>query len=217
MASTPHDEAVFELVNETVGDYHITCYCDPFFVHSNKSVLLQVHHNKEQYPYLQFSTPPNKIKYWLPRLKLALNPEHDQYHAYNDDYRRAYLDNGTLWYANIALPESEPLPCTPAVRLIIKLGDKAKFKDFVQLKVGGRDKFSRMKQPDLLAFLQSRGIDLSTDTLNYFEECIDKANGDGHHLINVLRWIARGLPIDMALHKVLVDIEVNHNARGYFY
>lgn len=77
---------------------------------------------------------------------------------------------------------------------------KHSFKDFMGLKTYGFDYYSRLKAPELLAFAEKEGIDLS------------EALPDEKPRLTAIRWILRGLSVDDAVHKVKVDQEVSENA-----
>lgn len=80
-----------------------------------------------------------------------------------------------------------------AVGKIVKLGAKAQFKDFAALR-SGRDAFSSVKLPALLELLGAKARALLA------------LNLDNELQVKVARWTMRGLPLDMALHKVKVDL-----------
>lgn len=80
---------------------------------------------------------------------------------------------------------------------------KAKFKDYINLK-SGFDEFSKIKKNDLFAkfpkyILNEIKISLITEK----------------EQLSALRWICRGLPQEMAIHKVKVDMEISKNANKY--
>lgn len=90
-----------------------------------------------------------------------------------------------------------------AIREFVKRGNKNKFKDYIGLKSGGKDKYSSMK------------IDKLKDLID--EEAIKKVSineFDPKYEAVTYRWILRGLPVDMAIHKVKIDLEVMNNVRG---
>ena len=79
-----------------------------------------------------------------------------------------------------------------------------KFKDFMQLKVGGIDRFSRLKEEDLEDMI-----------LSEMKETIEKGIHDPSGYNNVLKWMLRGLSLDDAMHKVNVDYEIASNCTYY--
>ena len=79
-----------------------------------------------------------------------------------------------------------------------------KFKDFMQLKVGGIDRFSRLKEEDLEDMI-----------LSEMKETIEKGIHDPSSYNNVLKWMLRGLSLDDAIHKVNVDYEIASNCTYY--
>lgn len=84
---------------------------------------------------------------------------------------------------------------------LIKLGNKVKFKDFVALR-SGRDAFSKQKEPDLRANPDVNAKELD-DLLTKRNQTLEAAD-----YVKTLRWMARGLPTDLALRKTLVDLEL---------
>ena len=83
-------------------------------------------------------------------------------------------------------------------------GEDHKFKDFMQLKVGGIDRFSRLKEEDLEDMI-----------LSEMKETIEKGIHDPSSYNNVLKWMLRGLSLDDAIHKVNVDYEIASNCTYY--
>jgi hypothetical protein len=75
-----------------------------------------------------------------------------------------------------------------------------KFHDFKNLK-SGRDEFSRLKLPQL------RERFSAADQERIDEEFDDKLAAQCY------RWMLRGLPLDKAVRKVRVDLEVSMNAK----
>lgn len=80
---------------------------------------------------------------------------------------------------------------------------KAKFKDYVNLK-SGFDEFSKLKKNDLLAKFP-----------NFILNEIKMSLITEKEQLSALRWICRGLPENMAIHKVKVDMEISKNANKY--
>ncbi len=137
-----------------------------------------------------------------------------------------------LGVEKILLPDLEIAPLTievppapgenrPPVRADIhklnQLGAKASFADFRSLKVGGMDAYSRASLSALSemipkfeelneAFIARLKADRNTKALS--DQEMDKLH------INALRWSARGLLGELAVKKVLVDLEVSNNIRG---
>lgn len=77
-----------------------------------------------------------------------------------------------------------------------------KFKDFLTLRVGGRDKYSELN----LRQLKKRVPD--------YKKIVQEFD-DGRDLAACLRWVLRGLSIDKAVRKVQIDLEVKRNAQEY--
>lgn len=80
--------------------------------------------------------------------------------------------------------------------------ESLRFRDFARLK-SGRDKFSAMRLPELLALVVPSAETLAALTAQFPEET-DQAK--------VLRWMARGLSADKAMRKVATDLEITANA-----
>ena len=74
----------------------------------------------------------------------------------------------------------------------------------LQLKVGGIDRFSRLKEEDLEDMI-----------LSEMKETIEKGIHDPSSYNNVLKWMLRGLSLDDAIHKVNVDYEIASNCTYY--
>lgn len=128
-----------------------------------------------------------------------------------DDWINNQLDlSGQKYSFNGIRPSSLPqLPSAPNVALtsqlhhLVNKGKKAKFKDFVNLK-SGRDHLSSKKLPDLITLCHPEDVLQVQSTFS-----------DNTTQASALRWILRGLPVDMAIHKIKVDLEINANAKQY--
>ncbi|MFX1519770.1 MAG: hypothetical protein ACFFCD_07610 [Promethearchaeota archaeon] len=118
----------------------------------------------------------------------------------NKDYRGQYLDKGK-W--DDVIEWDDPVnPKTRAAinRLNSKSMKKLRFKDFANLKVGGRDRFSSMKEGEL------DGI------INNNDKAFIESQLNGANLIVVAkRWVARGLQVRKAIRKVKTDEEIRIN------
>ena len=86
------------------------------------------------------------------------------------------------------------------VKRLVRLGKKAKFKDFASLR-SGRDRFSSIHLSELAEMVD-------TPTMDGLAELDDEQKA------RALRWVLRGLDVDMAVHKVKVDAEIAQNAKG---
>jgi hypothetical protein len=76
-----------------------------------------------------------------------------------------------------------------------------RFRDFANLKVGGRDHFTPLRLAELRR--------LVTDS-----QIVDAAlDHDESAVASCLRWILRGLPIEKAIRKVRTDLEIAEQAR----
>lgn len=91
--------------------------------------------------------------------------------------------------------------CEKAIRLFRKKRNP-RFKDFMELKSYGQDKYSRLKEEGLVLTL---GEDVC-------EEIRGKVNEPEGYL-PALRWAARGLSAEDASRKANVDLEVSANCR----
>lgn len=79
------------------------------------------------------------------------------------------------------------------------------FKAFAGLKVGGFDRFSRMGRDELR---EQAGKNAAALALKEFRE-------DERHQASALRWMLRGLAVDLAIRKVKTDIEIaSRKTRG---
>lgn len=83
-------------------------------------------------------------------------------------------------------------------------GKKNNFKDYLNLKSGGKDKYSSMKLEMLKSLVDIKSINE-----------ISNINFDEKYQAVAYRWVLRGLPVDMAIHKVKVDLEVMSNIRSH--
>jgi hypothetical protein len=93
-----------------------------------------------------------------------------------------------------------------AVVRLVRKGMDAKFKDLIALK-SGRDRFSRMKLPELKAAVGEHVVEQACEGLG-----IAGDDPDDDELAKVLRWIMRGLPVYLALRKVEADQVISENA-----
>lgn len=80
-----------------------------------------------------------------------------------------------------------------------------KFKDYLNLKTGGIDFWSKKKKSD---FIEMYGIETIEKIEGYFKSDKD--------LESCFRWHARGLSLKDSIRKTFVDIEVRKNAQGNF-
>ena len=79
--------------------------------------------------------------------------------------------------------------------------ESLRFRDFVRLKVGGRDEFSGLGLDQLKQMVPEH--------LKVAEAIEDEAA-----TASCLRWMLRGLPLDKAIRKVRTDLEVAENAKA---
>jgi hypothetical protein len=97
----------------------------------------------------------------------------------------------------------------------LNISESAAFGQFVSLKVpGGRDTYSSMRLPKLIASLGENAeqtqaqIEEAWETRNNIDKNFPYTEKE---LASVLRWHLRGLAIGSAIRKVRVDIEVTQN------
>ena len=87
--------------------------------------------------------------------------------------------------------------------LQFSMSGKTRFKDYISLKTGGRDKWSSTGKAKLLNSIKANDggvIDTVKAHLNDEKDCC-----------SALRWYKRGLPLKHAIRKVLVDKEISFN------
>lgn len=101
--------------------------------------------------------------------------------------------------------ESQKLIINANIKNFVKKGKKNKFKDYADLKSGGKDQFSSMKLEKLKTLIDNKVIDE-----------INLHKFDDKHQSIAYRWVLRGLPVDMAIHKVKVDLEILNNIFGNY-
>lgn len=82
--------------------------------------------------------------------------------------------------------------CAETINQLIEMKDP-KFPDFAALKTYGNDQYSTMGWDQLQQFIDEK-------TVIIVEQFDDEAN-----ILSALRWIARGLPVSLAIRKVRAD------------
>jgi len=125
-----------------------------------------------------------------------------------DQWEGSPIDQDTEWGQRLPkLPAAPSSKSRGQIARLIKMGKKAKFRDYASLK-SGRDEFSSKKEPYLRELLGSEANQL--DHLDaQKEQPLEAAEK-----VKVLRWMARGLPANMAHRKVLTDLEIAKNSKG---
>ncbi|MGG6270250.1 hypothetical protein ACQ4M3_39550 [Leptolyngbya sp. AN03gr2] len=99
----------------------------------------------------------------------------------------------------------------------VNLPEDAKFAQFASLKVpGGRDRFTAMRLPKLLAELGADADSIVVQVQDRWQSCnsSDRAREvvfTEADLAKVLRWHLRGLSVGAAVRKVRVDLEITAN------
>lgn len=76
------------------------------------------------------------------------------------------------------------------------------FKDYARLKVGGKDKWTTTKESTLIELFGQEVYDTVLENLKQNKTAA----------VSALRWMARGLTIEHAIRKAMVDNEINENA-----
>lgn len=84
-------------------------------------------------------------------------------------------------------------------------GRRLKFKDYASLRVNGRDGLSRLNAEDIAGGLEYG--EAARNTVCWYLA--------GRYADYAMRWYARGLPLEDAIRKVLVDREINDNYLKY--
>lgn len=110
--------------------------------------------------------------------------------------------------------EFEKLPplnpsCAREIERLLLLGDKAKFGDYIRLKSGGMDEYSKA---DIEALKKYITIRHGPKAVPWIMDTLEDANPA--YAANALRWAARGLPPDMALKKASMDMEMVSNVNN---
>lgn len=82
--------------------------------------------------------------------------------------------------------------CARAIERLIHLKEP-KRQDFLDLKTYGRDAYSEMGWEQLQAYINA-------ETVVIVEQFEDESN-----ILSALRWVARGLPVWLAIRKVRTD------------
>ncbi|MFB6349931.1 hypothetical protein ACFBZI_12050 [Moraxella sp. ZJ142] len=93
------------------------------------------------------------------------------------------------------------------IERLIDLGDNARFSDYANLR-SGHDEFSKMKTVEELEW--------HIDSLPCFVSLLKDEFEDEKDIVKVLRWLARGLPEDMAISKVRIDNMAADYARNRY-
>ena len=124
----------------------------------------------------------------------------------NPEFRKEYLSDGKGFGDIISYTNKNGVnkKCQQAIdNLYSKQASSRRFKDYMNLKTYGLDKFSRMKLADIEELLRNKDIELAKLAFEYDEKS----------MLSALRWCCRGLLIDDAIRKVKTDLEVVSNIR----
>lgn len=84
-------------------------------------------------------------------------------------------------------------------------GKQLRFSDFAKLKTYGMDKVSRVKE------------DVLEKELNSDDVALARVQLPPDKVVVAMRWMKRGLRVDLAIRKVLTDMEISQNAIGSRY
>lgn len=125
------------------------------------------------------------------------------YLPFNKDFLLSLNEKTFDTVADIAFPErldEQDMLIEENIKAFIKKGNKNKFKDYLKLKTKGRDKYSSMKLPELKSKMLP----------NHIKKVEDK-NFPKNKQAVAYRWIMRGLPVDMAIRKIEVELEIAEN------
>lgn len=111
-----------------------------------------------------------------------------------------------------AAPNLPPVgnACAGTIASLRRKGDYARFRDYAALRVGGHDRYSRAGDEDLRLWAATRW---GEDAVTWLEGAMGADGLASPRGRTTLRWVARGLPPDMALKKVSVDTEIAANVR----
>lgn len=100
----------------------------------------------------------------------------------------------------VAAPDVLNPECRKALRKFLSI-KKPSFKDFAELKTGGRDRFSYIGESAAEEIL-------GKEVCNFVRSRVNEPKG----YASALRWVLRGLSPDDAAHKVNVDLEISANS-----
>lgn len=117
-------------------------------------------------------------------------------------------DNNFLNESDIKFPNAtneHNIMIAKNIKKFIKRGNKNKFSDYAKLKTFGRDKYSSIKLEKLKEKINPKTI-----------KKVEGLNFDEKKQAVIYRWIMRGLPENMAIHKVKVDLEISNNVRSKY-
>lgn len=121
------------------------------------------------------------------------------------EFRKDYLSEGEGFDSVISYTTENGVnkKCQQAIeRFYSQKSSKRGFKDFINLKTYGLDKFSRMKLDKIEGILRAKDIELAKSAFD-----------DEKLVLSTLRWCCRGLLIEDAIRKVKTDLEVANNMR----
>ncbi|MHA2500608.1 MAG: hypothetical protein ACXAEL_13660, partial [Candidatus Hodarchaeales archaeon] len=144
----------------------------------------------------EFSSYPDSTHYARFVAKFLRDPE------YRRQFQRQGEWNGIIEFKAPSGHRINPVCQKGIRRLNSKRPGQLRFKNFMNLKTGGRDAFSRLKHTQLEALIPSSALKM------IFQEEMDESM-----TLSCLRWVARGLKPQLAIRKVKIDREVQENAQ----
>ncbi len=107
-------------------------------------------------------------------------------------------------YPVLPMPKGLHRGCSIRIEILnSEKKNKNKFNDYVILKTGGQDAFSRMTAKKASEIIGSDDA---------FKKCLKIYDGDEKRAIRALRWYMRGLNLKDAVRKIVTDDQVAENA-----
>lgn len=153
---------------------------------------------------------------WIPR---DANAEADR--LANEEMDRQMgierLPESAIPLGEAVMETADGQPIRPDILKLNRMGAQVGFGDLIKLKVGGTDAWSRASLKvladslsDFESLCQKLRARLDSDPLSSDMAAAAKEK----LLVNALRWSARGLQGELALRKVLVDLEMANKMRA---
>lgn len=105
-------------------------------------------------------------------------------------------------YSNVVLPEGLTEEGIKSITAFMQIQGKRSFRDYVNLKTGGKDSFSTMTESEMLEKL---GLDFELTVLEHLNNIVT------NNIVSALRWGMRGLHPEDAAEKVNVQEKVWEN------
>lgn len=154
--------------------------------------------------YVYVKNQNQEMAWYQRRMDKKMNTVH--FHSFikkfleNPNYREQFAWIGS-WDGVISFPPSEEVhpECKKQITYINQ-SDSLRFKDFLNLKTFGLDKYSSMKMEKLESIIP---VDQQTIIKSHFQ--------NNRHILMAYRWMARGLKTEQAIRKVKTDLEIKQN------